>query len=257
VGREAELDILHTALSQSQRSVPQLVFVAGDPGMGKSTLVRQFLFQVSSTTPLWMCSGLCIEHFGSGEAYLPLLEALGRLGREPGSESLVVTLRRMAPMWLAHLPQLVEPDELEGLQRQVQGMRTERMLREFAEALAVITRETVVVPVLEDLQWSDTATVETLGYLARRPEPLRLLVLGTYRPAEACFQQALDLARQQGSSFLELRAAMSLSRLWLAQDQPDAVQALLVELYGWFTEGRETVDLLTAKALLDRCHHAR
>ena len=110
--------------------------------------------------------------------------ALGRLGREPGSEPLVTALRRVAPMWLAHLPQLVAPDELEVLQRQVQGMQTERMLREFAEALTVITRETVVVLVLEDLQWSDTATVETLAYLARRPEPLRLLVLGTYRPAE-------------------------------------------------------------------------
>ena len=58
------------------------------------------------------------------------------------------------------------------------------MLREFVEALTVITQETVVVLALEDLQWSDTATVEALSYLARRPESLRLLVLGTYRPAE-------------------------------------------------------------------------
>jgi predicted ATPase/DNA-binding winged helix-turn-helix (wHTH) protein len=184
VGRQAELDTLQTALGHAQRGVLQLVFVAGDPGIGKTTLVRQFLSQVSTTTPLWISSGQCIEHVGSSEAYLPLLEALGRLGREPGSEPLVAALRRIAPMWMAHLPQLVEPDELEELRRQVQGMRTERMLREFAEALTVITRERLVVLVLEDLQWSDTATVETLGYLARRPEPLRLLVLGTYRPAE-------------------------------------------------------------------------
>jgi DNA-binding winged helix-turn-helix (wHTH) protein/predicted ATPase len=184
VGRQAEVAALHTALEQAQRGMLQLIFVAGEPGIGKTTLVRQFLAQVPTTTPLSIGSGQCIEHFGTGEAYLPLLEALGRLAREPGNEHFLAALRRTAPMWLVHLPLLVEPGELDGLQRQVQGMQSERMLRQFVEALTVVTRETVVVLVLEDLQWSDSATVETLAYLARRPEPLRLLVLGTYRPAE-------------------------------------------------------------------------
>src|SRR4029453_5453933 len=87
-------------------------------------------------------------------------------------------------MWLAQLPLLVAPGELDALRGQVQGMPPARMLRECVEALTVVTQERVVVLVLEDLQWSDTATVELLAYLARRPERLRLLVLGTYRPAE-------------------------------------------------------------------------
>jgi predicted ATPase len=53
---------------------------------------------------------------------------------------------------------------------------------------------------------------------------------------------------------LELRAAMSLSRLWLAQDQPDAAQGLLADIYGWFTEGLDTADLQAAQDLLARCH---
>jgi predicted ATPase len=53
---------------------------------------------------------------------------------------------------------------------------------------------------------------------------------------------------------LELRAAMSLSRLWLAQDRPNAAQDLLVEIYGWFTEGLDTADLQAAQGLLARCH---
>jgi predicted ATPase len=53
---------------------------------------------------------------------------------------------------------------------------------------------------------------------------------------------------------LELRAAMSLSRLWLAQDRPNAAQALLVESYSWFTEGWDTADLQAAHDLLARCH---
>ena len=72
-----------------------------------------------------------------------------------------------------------------------------------------------------------------------------------------CFQQALAIARQQGAKALELRAAMSLSRLWLAQDQPEAAQGLLAEIYGWFTEGLETADLQAAQDLLARCHAYR
>jgi predicted ATPase len=72
--------------------------------------------------------------------------------------------------------------------------------------------------------------------------------------AGACLQQALAIARQQRAKALELRAAMSLSRLWLDQDQPKVAQELLAESYGWFTEGLDTADLQAAQDLLARCH---
>src|SRR5262249_49844999 len=68
--------------------------------------------------------------------------------------------------------------------------------------------------------------------------------------AAECFQQALAIARQQGAKALELRAAMSLSRLWQAQGQHTAARALLAETYGWFTEGFDTADLQAARAML-------
>ena len=68
---------------------------------------------------------------------------------------------------------------------------------------------------------------------------------------EACFQQALALARHQEAKSLELRAAMSLSRLWQRQGKRAEARALLAEVYGWFTEGFDTADLQEAKALLD------
>ena len=71
--------------------------------------------------------------------------------------------------------------------------------------------------------------------------------------AQACFQQALDMARQQGAKALELRAAMSLSRVWLAQDRPDAAQALLATCYDGFSEGLDTADLQAAKSVLEHC----
>jgi predicted ATPase len=69
--------------------------------------------------------------------------------------------------------------------------------------------------------------------------------------AEACFQQALAIARQQQAKSWELRAATSLARLWQQQAKPAEAHALLAPIYGWFTEGLDTADLQEAKALLD------
>jgi predicted ATPase len=71
------------------------------------------------------------------------------------------------------------------------------------------------------------------------------------REAEACFQHALDVSRQQQAKSLELRAAMSLSRLWQRQGKRAEACELLAEVYNWFTEGFDTADLQEAKTLLD------
>ena len=65
------------------------------------------------------------------------------------------------------------------------------------------------------------------------------------------FQQALAVARRQQAKSLELRAAMSLSRLWQQQGKQQEARALLAQVYDWFTEGFDTADLQEAKALLE------
>jgi len=81
------------------------------------------------------------------------------------------------------------------------------------------------------------------------------LLLRLPRPAlpqaTACLHQALDVARRQQARALELRAALSLSRLWQQQGKRAEAYALLAPIYGWFTEGFDTADLQDAKALLD------
>jgi predicted ATPase len=68
--------------------------------------------------------------------------------------------------------------------------------------------------------------------------------------AEAAFRRALEVARRQQAKALELRAALSLSRLWHQHGQRQAARALLAEIYGWFTEGFDTPDLQEAQAVL-------
>jgi predicted ATPase len=71
------------------------------------------------------------------------------------------------------------------------------------------------------------------------------------RVAEACFHQALDIARRQHAKSWELRAAMSLARLWQSQGKRQAAYDLLAPVYDWFTEGFDTADLQNAKWLLE------
>jgi predicted ATPase len=72
--------------------------------------------------------------------------------------------------------------------------------------------------------------------------------------AEAYFERALAVARKQQAKSWELRAAMSMARLWREQGKRDEARDLLAPVYGWFTEGFDTLDLKQAKALLDELH---
>jgi len=211
VGRETELAQLHRLLDKALHGERQLVFVTGEPGIGKTTLIDAFVSAVHSpesavkqgpeenrrgereppapsTQPLtpspWIGRGQCIDLHGAGEPYMPVLEALSRLCRGPEGDAFIAVLHHSAPTWLVQLPTVLSPEELAALQPKVQGATRERMLRELAEALEALTTEHPLVLVLEDLHWSDPSTVDLLATLARRREPARLLVLGTYRPAE-------------------------------------------------------------------------
>jgi DNA-binding winged helix-turn-helix (wHTH) protein/predicted ATPase len=189
VGRENELAQLHGWLEKASRGERQLVFVSGEAGIGKTTVVEAFLQTLDSRRQtldacVWIGRGQCVEHFGAGEAYLPVLEALGRLCREAAGQDVIALLRQQAPTWLVQMPTLVSPAELEELQRRTAGVTRERMLRELTEALEALTAERTLILRLEDLHWSDYSTLDLLSVLARRQEAAQLLILGTYRPVE-------------------------------------------------------------------------
>jgi predicted ATPase len=112
-------------------------------------------------------------------------------------------------------------------------------LQMLAEALAVVDRY--------GIRWWEAEIYRLQGEL--------LLAQGSQRDAaltpEACFLKALDIARYRQVKSLELRAAMSLSRLWRQQGKPATAHEPLAEVYSWFTEGFDTTDLKEAKVLLE------
>ncbi len=163
----------------------QVVFVTGESGIGKTTLVDAFLAQLRERPDVRLTSGQCVEQYGPGEAYLPLLEATAQLCRGPGRERRIEALKRYAPSWLVQLPGLLDPEDCTLLQQHLQETSRERMLREMAEAAELFTLQRGLVVVLEDLHWSDVATLDWLTYMARRREPTKLMLLATYRSTEA------------------------------------------------------------------------
>ena len=95
----------------------QLVFVTGEPGIGKTALVEEFLSQIDGDQTLRIGRGQCVELYGAGEAYLPMLEALGRMRLAAGGEQVVQILKQDAPTWLTQLPALLADPDLEAVQR--------------------------------------------------------------------------------------------------------------------------------------------
>jgi DNA-binding winged helix-turn-helix (wHTH) protein/tetratricopeptide (TPR) repeat protein len=186
-GRATELRRLEAAFRAACLGERQLLFITGELGIGKTALVEKFLRSdlVRMKGDVRVAKGDSVEQTGPREAYLPVLAALGRLARLMTREDFVPGLQRCAPCWLAQMPWLLDPAEAMALRRSLGEIRPERMLRELAVYLEEITASAPLILVLEDLHWCDPSTVDFLVMLAQRPEPAKLLILGTYRPAEA------------------------------------------------------------------------
>jgi DNA-binding winged helix-turn-helix (wHTH) protein len=184
VGRDTVLAQLKDRLTSALAGQRQLVFLSGEAGIGKTTVLDAFLAGAASDPDLLIARGTCLEHYGAAEAYLPVLEAFGRVLREPGADRITRILETHAPTWLVQLPWLNHLEDRETLRRQLLGVTKERMLREMAEALEALSATTPVLLVLEDLHWSDYSTVDLLAMLGRRQESARLFVVGSYRSVD-------------------------------------------------------------------------
>ena len=181
-GRAGELQQLRQALEAARAGQRSVFFISAEPGMGKTALLSAALAEAGD---LWVGSGRCIQQYGSEEAYLPMLEALEQLAAQVGAVAMREHLLRYAPAWLAQLPWLAHDVDADALARALDGRSPARLLREFAQALEVLSRRRPVVLWLEDLHWSDRSSLDVLAFLAGRRDSARLLVLASLRPPPA------------------------------------------------------------------------
>ena len=259
VGREVEFGQLHERWRHAQGGTRQVVFVAGDPGTGKTALLHEF-------------SGPAVQRHAPLDHLGPMHRALREWGGlPPGARCPRPTLsgcHRCPHPGCAHAvcPHMDDPlagihsaAELAALQRTVQGATPERMLREIADALEALTAVQPVILLLEDLQWSDMATVDLLAWLARRRQHARLLLVGTYRPVDVIVQQHPLRAVIRELALHALCAELSLGLLNQAEigqylsarcGQGRIAETLASMLY-WRTEGHPLF-LVTLIEMLER-----
>lgn len=235
VGRAAELDELDAWLQRALSGDRQIGFIVGEAGIGKTALVDEFLRRLTTgdeaadrgtpnrSTACLVARGQCVEQHGTGEPYLPVLEALRRLCVESDAGMLAL-LRRHAPAWLVQLPGLLDAAEVEALEHRLGATTRERMLREIASFVEALPAPLVLV--LEDLHWSDSATLDLISMLAQSRAPARLLLLATYRPVDVVIREHRTRSMHQG-----LRARGRCRDLWLEPLDESAVAAYLQTLW--------------------------
>ena len=182
VGREQAMARMQRWLRRMMNGERQIVFVTGEAGIGKTSLVDTFARTIPADGTIRVGRGQCLEQYGTGEAFLPVLEAIGRLCRE--EQRVTDLLRAHAPLWLLQMPSLLSPSDRELLIKEMSGATRERMLREMGEALDLLAAEIPLVLILEDLHWSDYSTLELISYLATQRRPAQLMLIGTYRNVE-------------------------------------------------------------------------
>ena len=166
VGRQTQRERLQHAYARVAHGAGTIVAVTGEPGIGKTSLIEDFLDEARrGAHPPTIVRGQCSESLAGSEAYLPLLDAMASLLHSAHGARFESTVRTTAPMWYAQIAALT-----------VEAASQDRMKRELAAVLGEISRDEPVVLVVDDLHWADVSTVDALSYLAGRFSELRVLV---------------------------------------------------------------------------------
>ena len=184
IGRNAPLSELNQRLSAALSGRRQIVFVTGEGGIGKTTLLDAFEQESLRPAGVLVARGQCVEGFGGKESYYPVLEAFGQLISGAGGEPVVRMLATHAPTWLVQFPSAIRAEQRPSLQQEIVGATRERMLREICEALERFSADQPMALIIEDLQWVDDSTLDLISAITRRRGAARLILLATYRPVD-------------------------------------------------------------------------
>jgi predicted ATPase len=161
-----------------------LLCVAGEPGIGKTTLVEEFLDELAAGNQnCRLGRGRCSERLAGTEAYLPFLEALDSLLHGTGGEAVAQVMKVVAPTWYVQLAPLVAEDSsFARVREEAKVASQERLKRELAAFFLEVARLQPLVLFLDDLHWADASTVDLLAYISSKCAAMRLLLVLSYRP---------------------------------------------------------------------------
>ena len=185
VGRDKEFVALQEGLHSVFSGKGFLLGIAGEPGIGKTTLVEQFLNDVKiARKPCLIAKGQCSERLAGTEAYLPFLEALESLLRNVAGDAAEL-MRERAPWWYVQVASLSPDDPANtAILADVRNATQERVKRELASFMQEASIRQPLLLLFEDLHWADVSTIDMLAYLAAGIDATRLLFVATYRPEE-------------------------------------------------------------------------
>jgi predicted ATPase len=186
VGREQEQAALWAGFGEAAVGHGLVLCVTGEPGLGKTTLVEDFLDELAAGgRPHWIGRGRCSERLAGAEAYLPFLEALDSLLQGEGGASAAQMLRLLAPTWYVQLaPPTASDLSLPSGQSEAECDSQERRKRELGLFLRELSRQRPLVLFLDDIHWADPSSADLLAYLGSRLAGLSLLLVLTYRPSD-------------------------------------------------------------------------
>jgi hypothetical protein len=185
VGREKERAELRSGFESALNGRGLLLCVAGEPGIGKTTLVEDFLAELAVEGQCTIARGRCSERLAGTEAYLPLLEAIESLWQSGSNPAIARVMKQIAPTWYAQVVPLSGSDEEPArLLAEVKAASQERMKRELGAFLQEVARLRPLILFFDDLHWADVSTIDALSFLAGKFDALNALIVVTYRPSE-------------------------------------------------------------------------
>jgi class 3 adenylate cyclase/tRNA A-37 threonylcarbamoyl transferase component Bud32/tetratricopeptide (TPR) repeat protein len=184
IGRERERSELRSAFHAAVSGRGLLMVISGEPGLGKTTLVEEFLRGLKADeVPHYAAYGRCAERLTGAEAWLPVLEALDGLMHEDKQMARLVEL--VAPNWYRQKgSQLVDAASPAVPGRDVLAGSQERLKREFVQLLIEASLLRPFILFIDDVHWADLSTVDLIAHLVRRIVSLRVLVIVTFRPTD-------------------------------------------------------------------------